>query len=428
MRFKILIILTLTFNLSFGQTDLIGELNKNLIEVGTLSPDSSFDDLNGLFPIVKSKKIIGLGEATHGTQDFFVYKHRLIKYLVTQADYKIFIIEGDFTGSQQMNDYVVNGKGNIYEALLGVGYGIWMKQEFVDLMEWIKNYNSNQELSNKVRFYGCDMNNNVLTARKIKEYLKINDKLNTLTEKGLDWIIERKYHSNYPKSEEDTIKQFVTELDNVFESIGNKANDEYKINEHRKRILEQVVEMLFSSSTERVVLRDKFMAENIEWIYIYENNEKTMFWAHNEHIANNNNKKDQKPIGYYLKKEFNNDYYSLGFGFYIGQNTIYNRKKGEWVINDIPEVLIKKSTDAVFSQCKYPNFILDFAMVNDNLTISEFLNADLYHRAIGAAYYRENNKSRNYEKSRLIDSFDGIVFFRETKAATLMKKDSANPR
>ena len=420
MKYKTLLLAILLFNTVFSQTKLIQELDKNIIEIKTISPDSSFDDINKLLPILKDKKIVALGEATHGTHEFFVYKHRLIKLLTKQANFKIIIIEGDFTGSQIMNDYVLYGKGTIKDALFGVGYGIWMTQEFVDMIEWVRKYNSNKELKDKIKFYGCDMNYPSLAAKKINQFLKQNDKSSILIEKGLNWVINRKYLDTDFRSKEDSTKLFIKALDSAFESIENKTNNDFKLVEHSKRIINQIMEMIFASSSERVLLRDIFIAENIEWIYNFENQQKAIFWAHNEHIANNNNKKEQKPTGYYLKKKYGNDYYSFGFGFYKGENRTYNRKERKWVVNSIPNVSVKKSTDAIFNNCLYPNLILDFNSVRKNRIITTFLNTNLYHRCIGAKYYPENNKSRNYKKSKLIDSFDGMIFFRETNASTMM--------
>ena len=160
-----------------------------------------------------------------------------------------------------------------------------------------------------------------------------------------------------------TIKLFVKELNNAFKVIDNKIEKEYKLVEHSKRILEQTIEMILANSAEKVLLRDKFMAENIEWIYNFENKPKTILWAHNEHIINNNNKKEQKPMGYYLKEKFSNEYYSFGFGFYKGENTTYNRKEKKWGTNTIPDVSVNKSTDVIFNQCIYPNFFLDLNSV-----------------------------------------------------------------
>jgi erythromycin esterase len=319
-----------------------------------------------------------------------------------------------------MNDYVLYGKGTLKEALFGVGYGIWMTKEFASLIEWIKRYNSNKNYEEKIRFYGFDMNNPSLSAKKVKKFLKQKGKATKLSDKGLDWFIEgRSIYKDY-KSKKDTIRLFVKELNNAFNEIDNKIEKEYKLVEHSKRILEQTIEMILANSAEKVLLRDKFMAENIEWIYNFENKPKTILWAHNEHIINNNNKKEQKPMGYYLKEKFSNEYYSFGFGFYKGANCTYSRTERDFIVNNIPDISIKKSTDAIFNQCVYSNFILDFNSVGNNEIITKFLNAKLFHRAIGAIYYPEKNKMRNYKKSKLIESFDGIIFFRETNPSNMI--------
>ncbi len=422
MKFQIFAIFILSCNVTVGQTDLINELNKNILEIKTISPYSNLDDLKSYLPFLKQKQIVGLGETTHGTKEFFNYKHRLVKYLVTQADYKVFIIEGSFTGSQKMNDYILQGKGSINDALRGVGYGVWMTEEFTSFIEWMKQYNSTRDDSNKIRFYGCDLVNEVLTAKKLKDYLEENNTLTSLVEKGLNWIIAKKHVEKYAKDDVKALLQSLTELDSFFETMNNKNDNTIAIYKQEKYILEQFAQMLLANSSEKVMLRDKFMAENIEWILKHENNKKVIFWAHNEHIANNNNKKEQKPAGYYLKQKYENNYYAFGFGFYNGTNSTFDRKSRKWVINQIPDVSIKKSTDAVFKECKYPNFILDFASVDTNEAISAFLNTGLYRRAIGAIYCPEKRKLRNYIKGKLIDTFDGIIFFRETEASIILKK------
>ena len=57
------------------------------------------------------------------------------------------------------------------------------------------------------------------------------------------------------------------------------------------------------------------------------------------------------------------------------------------------------------------------------IIIITFLQTDLYHRTIGAKYYPEKNKARNYAKSKLFDSFDGVIFFRVTNASIIMKNE-----
>ena len=162
------------------------------------------------------------------------------------------------------------------------------------------------------------------------------------------------------------------------------------------------------------------MAENIGWIYSFEADQKSIFWAHNEHIKNDTEKSSQKPTGYYLKQEFNDKYYSFGFGFYKGKVQGYNQKENIYDSFEVPLMSSKKLTDAVFSECVYPNFILDFKSVNENEIISEFLQEKLYQRTIGEKFYPGEAKRNHLGTGRLIDKYDGIVFFRNTNPSTLI--------
>lgn len=416
------IILACSVSLAFWQPKLVGALNKCLIKIETISPDSSFSDLTELTPILSDKNIVGLGEATHGTYEFFVFKNRVIKLLTMQANFKIFIIEGDFAGSQIMNDYVIDGKGTINKALWDVGIGVWMTQEFVDFVAWMKKYNADKSPNNKIKFYGCDIQNPMVAAKKTEEYLKKGYLLNPSLENRLNWVINRKYQKKLSKEDQDIIKLLLDELKAVFKSINNENDQELKFIKHCNRELEQFFEYTLADSRTQLILRDKFMAENIEWIYDYENHSKTVFWAHNEHVKNDKAESEQKPTGYYLKEKFHNEYYSLGFGFYDGGVRGYNTKTRKWEVYNVPKITMNKSTDAVFKQCSALEFILDFETARSNNLIWEFLNTKLYRRSIGAGYFPENKKLNHYKESKLIDTFDGLIFFRNTSPSSQMKE------
>ena len=408
MRIPIIIVaLILHSNLIFCQNELIGELNKVIIPITTISPDSNFTDLEKLIPLLKDKQIIGLGEATHGTHEFFVYKHRLTKFLASNLNFKTFIIEADFAGSQTMNEYVLYGKGDSHDGLLKMGIGVWMTDEFVEMVEWMRAYNSTRKNEDKIKFYGCDMQYPQIAAKKVKEYLAKNQKLNLLTEGGLDWFINSSYRKKNPKADKKMVEQSLAELNHLFENISDSNNREFQFIKHCKRELEQMLEY---KSNNR--LRDKFMAENTEWIYNFENKDKAILWAHNMHIANS-------PIrltasGYNLKNEFGEKYYSFGFSFFSGNLRAFSTESQKYETYKIPPVSIEKSADKIFNQCSASNFILDLKSASTNDKINDFLNSELYTRCIGASYFPENNKNRNYYFGKLNSTYDGIIFFKST--------------
>lgn len=416
MKQNILLIALVCFVTShaLGQSELIKELNKNIIELKTISPDSSFNDLSSLNSMLEGKRMVGLGEATHATSEFFVYKHRLIKYLVQEKGFRVFIIEGDFTGSQAMNDYVLNGNGSIRDGFVGMAYGIWCREEFVSLIEWFKAYNVGKAHKDKVKFYGCDINNEVFVAKKIQAYLNKSGRLTETLKTGFNWVINHEYRKKRSKGDTDFREPFLAELSDAFKSTKDEKCREAMFMVHAKREFEQIFEMSFADHKTQIALRDKFMAENIEWVYEFENHQKAVYWAHNEHVKNDKANSFQKPTGYYLKEKFEDKYYSFGFGFNEGKVGGYNRKEGRYDGFEVPAMSSKKLTDALFSQCAYPEFILDFKSANANTTISKFLNTNLYQRAIGRGFHSKGSKSRHFRMGKLIDKYDGLIYIRKS--------------
>jgi len=421
MKFKTL--LTFLWFVVFGssvnaQSELINELNKAIIPIETISPGSNFTDIEILVPLLKDKSVIGLGEATHGTHEFFVYKHRLVKLLSTKADFKILVIEADFAGSQTMNNYVLYGEGDPLNALFKMGVGVWMTNEFIAMVEWLRQYNSSQEPENKIKFYGCDMQNPQIAAEKTKDYLMAKQEINSIIETGLDLFVNRNQIKKYSRSDKKLMKQTLFEIDNIFKSVNDTNINEYKFIKHCKRELEQYLEYISKGGGfSRSVGRNKFMAENVKWICNFENQEKIMFWAHNEHIAIKSNQSKIIPSGYHLKKEFGDDYYAFGFSFYGGEIRAYNSELRKYEICSITEVSVENSADKIFNQCNKSNFILDFKSTSKNEEIYEFLDTKYYSRAIGAKYYPVDHINSNYSFRKLINSFDGLIFFRTTSSS-----------
>lgn len=402
----------------FAQSDLISALNSNIIPLKTLSPEDDFSDLVPLGTILKDKRIVALGEATHGTKEFFDYKHRLLKYLVTELGFKTFVIEADFAGTDAMNDYVLYGKGTPYNGLKQMTIGVWFTQEFVNMVEWIKQYNSTKAFSDKVKFYGCDMQFAFNSGAAIKNGLiKLQTPLSPEAKKGLELITKWAY-VKVDKEDMQLMKTLAKELENaVIIEPDLRKNALYK--QYIKAMI-QTIEyaeappFIFNKN----IIRDRYMADNIEWIYNYESKSKMVVWAHNLHIAKDLTKDNNLPMGYYLTQKFSNDYYAMGFGFSSGQLKAYDMKQRKTIIYSIPDVQIKNSSDYIFKQVNVPNFILDFKTSSATPLIATFLNQKLHARAIGADYNaaKQAQGEGTYQKS--IKMYDAIIFIRETNAAT----------
>src|SRR5688572_26025817 len=112
-------------------------LSSHLMPLRTLEPGHGYEDLEPLRAQFDGVKIVGLGESTHGVHEFFLVKHRLVEFLVTQLGFTVFALEASYAACQPINDYVLHGIGNRADVLSGQHYLAWDTQEFAALIDWI---------------------------------------------------------------------------------------------------------------------------------------------------------------------------------------------------------------------------------------------------------------------------------------------------
>lgn len=141
------------------------------------------DDLNALKPILKDKEIIGVGEATHGTKEFFEMKHRLFKFLVEEMDFKVFAMEESMSNMELINEYILGKDYKLMSNLLAP----WQTKEMMDLINWAKEYNNKVSKENKIRFYGFDSQEN-------------NDGLETILKNYYDKVDSLSFKEMYKKN------------------------------------------------------------------------------------------------------------------------------------------------------------------------------------------------------------------------------------
>jgi erythromycin esterase len=147
-------------NLSLAQNTakvVTAWLKQHSFPVKYIEAGNGFSDLQSLKKILQDVQVIGLGEATHGTHEFFKMKHRLVEFLVTQMGFTAFVLESSYSNCQPINDYILTGKGDRAEVLTDQGYMAWDIEEFSAMLDWIRAYNEKLPDEKKVRFYGIDV-------------------------------------------------------------------------------------------------------------------------------------------------------------------------------------------------------------------------------------------------------------------------------
>ncbi len=135
--------------------------NRDLIPLQTVDPMAPMSDLSILDPVIGAADIVGLGEATHGSREFFLMKHRVFRYLVENKGFTIFGLEASMPDCLAMERYVATGEGDPKAAVMAQGFWTWSTEEVLDLIKWMRTYNADAKHTNKLHVVGFDMQNQV---------------------------------------------------------------------------------------------------------------------------------------------------------------------------------------------------------------------------------------------------------------------------
>jgi erythromycin esterase-like protein len=131
-------------------------LRQRSVELSSLHPGGAHDDLARWGAGLDGVRVVGLGEATHGSREFFTLKHRLIEYLVTQRGFTVFALEADQDRCKVLDAYVTTGEGDAAKGLQHVGFWTWETQEVQALLTWIRVHNATAPADRAVRVVGVD--------------------------------------------------------------------------------------------------------------------------------------------------------------------------------------------------------------------------------------------------------------------------------
>lgn len=128
-----------------------------------------FADMQPLKKVVGDARIVALGEATHGTREFFQLKHRMLEFLATEMGFTIFSIEANMPEAYRLNDFVLHGKGDPAALLRGMGFSVWDTQEVLDMIVWMREFNKSG--NGRLQFTGFDMQSPDLALETVGNFV-----------------------------------------------------------------------------------------------------------------------------------------------------------------------------------------------------------------------------------------------------------------
>ncbi len=144
-------------------------IRSHAIRLTTAEAGHGFADLQPLERVVGDARIVSLGEATHGSREFFQLKHRMLEFLATQMGFSIFSIEANMPEAYRLNDYVLNGTGDPAQLLRGMYFWTWDTEEVLTMIRWMRAFN--QSGKGRVQFTGFDMQTPTVAAEHVRTFV-----------------------------------------------------------------------------------------------------------------------------------------------------------------------------------------------------------------------------------------------------------------
>jgi erythromycin esterase len=415
---------------SHPNTAVISWLKANALPIASAEPGTDFKDLEQLRPLIGDARIVSLGEATHGTREFFKLKHRMIEYCVSQLGFTVIGFEAEYGAALAVNDYVLNGRGNAPDVVAGMGFWTWDTEEVVELVEWVRAWN----LANtrKVKFYGFDMQSSPASGMHLLAYLeRVAPHFAAVCEQNIAPLASA-YAADDLRfmptiAREQAASQLATVLDAFTTQradwVSRSSETEWHLARQSAIVLDQFArinamdnESLSWAKSWR--FRDQCMAANVRSLLDAEGQgTKAVLWAHNGHVQRSPSVFfkviELTNMGSHLHTMFGNEMVVFGFAFNQGsfQAVDETGKLRDHTVPPAPDGFI----DAALAATGLPLLALDLANIPPDGPLAKWLAAKPSQRSIGAVFYGDHTNYSEVANPR--DKYDILLFVERTTAA-----------
>ncbi|MFF4129253.1 erythromycin esterase family protein [Microbispora rosea] len=392
-------------------------LKARAIPLNGLTPGAGTADLAPLRAALDGVRVVGLGEATHGSREFFLIRHRLLEFLVEDLGFTTLAVEASASASRAVDDYVQGGSGDPVEALAGLGFWTLHTAEMLATVEWLRDHN--RTAARKVRFAGIDPQHPAASLDALRTHLgdAAPDLLGPLAplagkRLGVGPPLDRRIEADARRAEE-----FLTGL-----SASDEASAHARIVRQSADLASRPLRHPDPAQTVSVA-RDRHLADNVD-LLLADPDAKVALWAHNGHVMKGGHSGGSVPaMGLHLRQRHGEAYYALGVLFGSGRFRARRRRFGRVdparppVTFHVPLVRRPTIVEARLATAHPGDHVIDLRNGPRPEAVTRWLGEPLHMRSYGAVARRFTYKL-SHMPTVLAEHFDGIAFVRETTAST----------
>jgi erythromycin esterase-like protein len=379
-------------------------------------------------------RIVLLGEATHGTHEFYAARAAITRRLIERHGFTIVAVEGDWPDIARLDDYVRhNGprprKG---EPFARFPTWMWRNQEVLAFADWLREHNHQLPEDRRASMRGLDVYSLGESIEAVIRYLEQHDPgeaeaarerygcLNPWAEEPQGYGQAVKYMRLKPC--DDAVLTQLRELLADRMSLVDEGRDAFldaEINARIVRDAERYYRAMYEGSAASWNVRDRHMFETLQALMAHHADARAVIWAHNSHIGNASATAmgwhGEFNIGELARSAYGDQAVLIGFGTDRGKVAAADDWGGPMHIKSVRPAR-DDSWESAFRRTGLARSLTDWRVGKPELR--EALSQTLLERAIGVIYRPESERSSHYFEAVLADQFDAFVWFEETAAVT----------
>jgi erythromycin esterase-like protein len=382
-----------------------------------------------------------LGEASHGTHEFYAERVALSQRLIEQHGFNAVVVEADWPDAWRVNRYIRHRSddGDAATALSGFErFPTWMWRNTVvrDFVEWLRAYNRERPTSRQVGFYGMDLYSLYRSVGAVLDHLERVDPEAAQRARSryacFDHFGEDSQAYGYaasfgmkPSCEDEVIQQLREMNRRAADLLAGSRDDRADVfyaqqNARLVRNAEEYYRTMFHGRVSSWNLRDSHMVETLEGLQKYlqtvTGNARMIVWAHNSHLgdasATEMGDQGEWNVGQLARDRWGEQAVLVGFSTHRGTVTAASEWDGVAERKRVRPGL-EGSYEDLFHQVGEQRFWLP---LRDNAALGALLPAKYLQRAIGVIYQPRTERMSHYFHTQLAAQFDAMIHIDETQA------------
>jgi erythromycin esterase-like protein len=408
-------------------------------------------DYDPLLEFIGHARFVLLGEASHGTHEFYRHRAQITKRLIQEKGFTVIAVEADWPDAYRVNRYIQgeSGDADAAEALAGFKRfpaWMWRNADVLDFIGWLRAYNDSLPPgARKTGFYGLDLYSLHASIEAVLNYLDKVDPEGAQRARRryacFEHFGEDPQEYGYAAGmglshtcEAEVINQLIDLQRRAREYAlrdGRIAADDFYYAEQNARLVknaEQYYRTMFRGRISSWNLRDAHMAETldslVEHFALRDHRAKVVLWAHNSHLgdarATQMGRLGEWNVGQLVRQKYGHEAILIGFTTYTGTVTAASNWGGPAERKRVRPAMLG-SYEALLHDSGIPSFLLTLPR---DTPVSKGLGETMWERAIGVIYLPETELASHYFHARLSDQFDAVIHVDQTRAVEPLEPTS----